>query len=118
MTAAAFLPALILCYSVTAAIYPIPPNDEDLWQDTLHRFWQPPERVWLSSGKSEIAYPLGEEAGWQVLLSDDRRIIQYVKPDDLTARKVCTLEPQPKRLPLLGSGDVAISDPEPCYPKK
>jgi hypothetical protein len=106
-----------LGFSYASSIYPIPPRDAAVWGDSLRRVWQPPERLVLTTGKVEIGYPLGVKDGWQIVLLEPTRRIQYLKPANLGARSVCDLGLGPRRSPFWGSTDLAPTTYPPCFPK-
>jgi len=110
--------AIIVGYAFTfaSAIYPIPPRDAYVWNDSLRRMWQPPERITLTSGAQKVGYLLGVKDDWQILLTKKGRAIEYLRPKDVTSRTVCDLGSAPRRSPFWGSTDLAPTRYPLCFP--
>jgi hypothetical protein len=110
------MPFVVLVgFSVVSAIYPIPPGDEGIWNVSLHKLWLPPEEVLLTNGSYTVAYVLGEKDKWDLLLVDQGRKIEYVKPEDIKQRSVCALTNPIRRTPFWGSTGMAPADYPLCY---
>lgn len=95
---AAFL--FVISITFVGVMYPMPYHPADL-SLALRRPWLPSEKIVLRSGSVKVGYTLAVKDGWQVILGERTRTIEYVKSDDVVTRQVCRLGPATSERPFI-----------------
>jgi hypothetical protein len=85
--------------------------------EILRRPWVPAELITLKSGAVVVGYTLSTKDKWFVVLNAHDRTIKYIFADNVTDRKICSLEKNIKKqipAPIIRLQDVNIAPTPPC----
>jgi hypothetical protein len=83
--------ACFLAMAFVNVMYHIPHDLRSLDQ-AMRRPWIPAESITLKNGDRKVGYTLSIKDGWYVWLDEKSRSIEYLKPDDVQARQVCSVD--------------------------
>lgn len=81
----------LVAASFVTAIYRIP-GDIQTIAIIVRRPWLPAEQIDLKSGEIKVGYIFSTKDGWNSILTEKSRVIEYVKADEVKARHVCDVE--------------------------
>ncbi|MBW0103661.1 hypothetical protein [Pseudonocardia sp. KRD291] len=97
------------------AVYRVP-FDVNYLSRVARTPWTPAEIVTTRTGQIGVVYVMSISNGWFVVMRNFDRSIEYVKADQVTARRVCAVYDETEPLPLIIPRGARQHTAPPCLP--